>query len=436
MKKHKLSNSSGESWPGRKIRASAKELHNKLRSNGALRCEFCHTWFSSFHYLRTHLKKHARVLKNYRKIFLCKYCGKVFCSNPLREEHYVRAHRCHYCSSVYPYKEKLITHKESHGNVVQRGANIQSVTQSSIFRVITAFENCFRVFRYDQSEDCIKLTTYLHNKIIDMRSAITRMLASIGPLKLQIVCHVKFERKDFPTGLMEYFDAYLNSELRIVLNTFEIDTTIRSISRYLNNLVEGYERHSSNWRLCMVLSFDLRINKYKALGASCYVPTPRKVYAKKCVINVLNQDARCFMWAVLASLFPANSNKNNVYSYTKNKSKLQWDDDWFPMTLDKIVKFEELNQVAVNVFFWDASDGLCPLQISNNNYKVKWRTVNLLHLQSPNCSHAHYACITDLGKLIGKQNHHRKVLCFHCLSTFPAKTFLPTHMELCKKFKL
>ena len=55
------------------------------------------------------------------------------------------------------------------------------------------------------------------------------------------------------------------------------------------------------------------------------------------------------MWAVLSALYPAMTNKNNVYSYRKYRGVLNLEGLSFPLQVKDIKKFEKLNpNIAVN----------------------------------------------------------------------------------------
>lgn len=418
-------------------KAALTNIYKTIRASGALRCELCHKWFQNFRFLKTHIKKHTQLLK--KSCYLCKLCGKVFSSNPYLQHHLVSSHRCHICSKNFATADTLRVHKTNHRRTSQRGGNSQIARRPTIFAVSSAF-NCFRIYTYAVPEASINLFNYFAGKLDDIKASVGRMLSSIGAIKLQIVTHVKFHREvffsDCEDSLWEYFDVYLNSELRVILNNYESEEQITEIFRFLNARVECYERYSSNWKLCEVLKFDLRINKYKPLGGSCYVPTPQSVRNKRCVINVRNNDNQCFKWAVLAALFPSKQNQNKVCTYRKHENELEWDQRWFPMQLNTISLFEEANNVAINVFSWDETEGIAPVRKSKHNYKNAWKTVNLLHLQGLSHQHPHFATITQLSMLLGKHNHHKHVLCYNCLQKFPAKADLNKHLELCKEFKL
>ena len=46
------------------------------------------------------------------------------------------------------------------------------------------------------------------------------------------------------------------------------------------------------------------IVKYIPCAGASYIPTPINLERKQCLVNIKNKDSKCFIYAVLSSLFP------------------------------------------------------------------------------------------------------------------------------------
>ena len=85
-----------------------------------------------------------------------------------------------------------------------------------------------------------------------------------------------------------------------------------------------------------------------------YIDLPKWVKDKHCCINPKNEDKECFKWGVIAAL-----HHNDINNHSEKVSKLKpyidqynWDGLEFPMSINKISKFEKNNpDIAVNVLF-------------------------------------------------------------------------------------
>ena len=172
--------------------------------------------------------------------------------------------------------------------------------------------------------------------------------------------------------------------------------------------IEEFQDRDSGWALKTVLNILVNINKHIPLRAGCDVPLPRKIILKMAVVNIKSRDNACFLWSVVASLYPTATHGDRIASYPHYSEVLHTDDMTLPVTLNQLVKFERLNDVSVNVYTW--SDGSCaPLRLTEDKRE---KHANLLLVQDPKDSqHYHFTCIRSMSRLVSKQlgNHGHQV---------------------------
>lgn len=78
------------------------------------------------------------------------------------------------------------------------------------------------------------------------------------------------------------------------------------------------------------------INQHVPLRGSSYIELPKKISDQQAVINITNNDQKCFLWSILASIHPAANNVERV-----NNEQYIHDFDYalkgieFPVRLDK-----------------------------------------------------------------------------------------------------
>jgi len=70
---------------------------------------------------------------------------------------------------------------------------------------------------------------------------------------------------------------------------------------------------------------------------------------KRTVINVQSIDNACFAWSVVAALHPAEKKSARKTLYLNYTSVLNLKDIVFLMTLNQIKKFENFNDISINV---------------------------------------------------------------------------------------
>ncbi|GFR30631.1 uncharacterized protein TNCT_228921 [Trichonephila clavata] len=83
-----------------------------------------------------------------------------------------------------------------------------------------------------------------------------------------------------------------------------------------------FENKGSGWEFQEVVKNELKIAIYKPLAAASYIPLPPKLKNKKAILNIKNEDQRCFLWCVLAHLHPVEANANRVSIYLKFQNEL------------------------------------------------------------------------------------------------------------------
>lgn len=131
--------------------------------------------------------------------------------------------------------------------------------------------------------------------------------------------------------------------------------------------MEEFEDRESGWTLKRVELLNVIINKYNPMRCGCHLPLPDVINKKKACINIKNSNDECFKWSVIAALTHLKGykihNASNVSEYRKYESEfnLNFDKLGFPIRLTDISKFEEKNNLSINLYI---------LQYESNKYKV------------------------------------------------------------------
>ncbi|GFY38956.1 c2H2-type domain-containing protein [Trichonephila inaurata madagascariensis] len=99
---------------------------------------------------------------------------------------------------------------------------------------------------------------------------------------------------------------------------------------------EDFEGKDSGWTLDEILRLEVRTNRYSPFrGSSSFIEVAKQIAETKAIINVINKkDSQCFMWSILAALYPNTSNPNKTSSYVPHINKLNFDGISFPTPLN------------------------------------------------------------------------------------------------------
>ena len=137
------------------------------------------------------------------------------------------------------------------------------------------------------------------------------------------------------------------------------------------------------------------------------------------------------MWSILSALHPIDrkNHPDRVTKYKQYENNLKFDDISFPVKLDKIPKFEKLNNININVFSYNEKYNIFPLQISKINFE---KVIDLLSITNENTNH--YCWIKNFDGLVRKQinkGSHKYFHCKKCMHGFKTKDLLEKHNKNC-----
>ena len=149
----------------------------------------------------------------------------------------------------------------------------------------------------------------------------------------------------------------------------------------------------------------------------------RKNY--KSITNIKHNGHICFLWCILAHLYPVEDHKSRTSNHLMHKSKLNLEGLKFPMKGKDITKFANLKiGLRMNVFELNGTV-LTPIHINENYLQPQ---IDLLFHEN------HYCLITKLHCLINK-NSHMKHVCRRCLTAFSFESVPIDHIDRCQKQK-
>ena len=276
-------------------------------------------------------------------------------------------------------------------------------------------------------------------------------------LKLLMSLHIKFIRASDKT---ETITVHFNSSQRTILQGSYIEGELEDGLKQMLERIDKFTQKGSGWSIEKILHLDLNIVKFQILRGSCgNKKLPAYLLKKKALVNVKSNDYRCFMWSVLASIYPSDSNSDRYSRYVPFIKNFNFDCINYPVKLKDVRVFENKNDISINVFGLEYGGNkqnsvnektkdkfdIYPLYIS---HKVSSQECDLL------LHDGHYSCIRNLDRLLCDQidQRHSKLICRRCLTHYyaeealhehkigcirnePARTIMPNDKEKILKFK-
>lgn len=244
----------------------------------------------------------------------------------------------------------------------------------------------------------------------------------------------------------EHRDISFKTENILAYTNSNFENILKKMFNKINKEESNFVTKQSGWSLYSIDALQLRINIVNPLTGSTYLTLPDSIRNKKAVINVKNNDEKCFKYAILTKYNNrADKTKfsNQYFKFLEKKSGLNFHCLNFPTPVNQIKTFERINNVTVNVFSLDNKNTVFPLYMNNEESKNHF---DLLLVK--NGEKSHYCFINNFCRLIRSQKTKHKsklIICKRCFTTFsktPCKYKLwgdhglKKHKKICGKHKL
>ena len=202
----------------------------------------------------------------------------------------------------------------------------------------------------------------------------------------------------------------------IILQSSNIEEIVTNHFEVLNRKIDEYLRNGSGYVVNDIEAIHLNILKYNPLYAGQWLPLPKELRKKKCLLNIKNYDDKCFLWNCLATLHPYpynDGNECNVTYYQQFVDEINTEMFTWPMSLTNIPRFEEINNFRINIIAWDKGDEFYPIYVSSNDNDDAVKVIMLLTTFG---DVKHYVLVKDLNQLLQCKN--KLYFCMRCFHGF------------------
>ena len=258
-------------------------------------------------------------------------------------------------------------------------------------------------------------------------SAITGEPATKRGIRVYVTTTLRMSRVDVD-GTVHTSEPVLRSDVITVLVADDIEAAVDAAITCLTRRLDAYMAEGSGWTLDAVLDITIHMAAYQPLYGASYLSTPPKLAVRKSIVNVRNDDNKCFMWAVLAGLHPATRHTERLSKYAGFEAEFDMAGIAFPVATGDIGRFEAQNGVSVNVFGYEDAV-VYPLRLTELRDRPH---VNLLLLADG--EKRHYVLVKNLSRLVARRSGHDGVSfpCVYCLHVFCRADLLADHIPHCK----
>ena len=157
----------------------------------------------------------------------------------------------------------------------------------------------------------------LINGLVKEMAFIYARLKNQYKFKYQCAFLCRFDKLDEDNVMLDEIELFIN--LKINHNLTERDLRNINFRWDLERQIQQQEMKDSGWRFDKVISMTIYFYKTQEINGSNYVKLPIRSNA---ILNIQNDDKYCFIWSILAHLYPSFSNLQRVTNYKHHFDKL------------------------------------------------------------------------------------------------------------------
>ena len=259
--------------------------------------------------------------------------------------------------------------------------------------------------------------------------------------RLYLNCLMKRTDRDGFTVIRKF--AFHSIGQKVITETSDLHEIYKEMMDEIEEEVQKVEHaEGSGWVFVEVENLTLHTDIWDPIKASSYIDLPKYLKNKNAIINMKNEDNKCFLWCVLRALNPKDKNAERIDKDLKSKENtLNMEGIAYPVDSKGINRFEKQNpDISISVLGYSKDERIYPLQISKFT-KVKKedeRKHNIVLLLIKNGDNSHYCLIKNLSALLTSQVNNRKskfYFCLNCLNGYDKPEKLDYHKEYCNEEK-
>ena len=274
------------------------------------------------------------------------------------------------------------------------------------------------------------------------KPAILNIFSSNRNIKTMLYLHCLMERiTTIGDNEIKEF-AFHSKDLKLVLEGTDESELYNEMKDEIEEEIQKVQNaEGSGWQFLKVIKLVLHTTNWEPIYGSSYIPLDPYLANKKAIINMQNEDDKCFMWCVLRALYPKDNHPERIDKDLKSKQdNINMDGIRYPVDFRAIDRFENLNpNISISVLGYNKEERVFPLRISKYT-GCDYDIVLLLLKEAEKGENGeikektHYTLVKNKSALIASQiNNHKgsRHICLNCFNSFNSSETLEKHKEYC-----
>ena len=133
----------------------------------------------------------------------------------------------------------------------------------------------------------------------DARQVIINLLRKNRRIKVKLIRRCNMEKISLSTGDVIMHKTSFHSKAEVNLEGTDVDDLYNTMVDRVFELMATFQMRGSNWTFKSIISLEIHTVAYEPLSGNSYIPLPLKLAQKKAIINMKNEDNKCFTWSVV-----------------------------------------------------------------------------------------------------------------------------------------
>ena len=180
-------------------------------------------------------------------------------------------------------------------------------------------------------------------------------------MRMILICKMKSQESiDGGRKFLSHFTkAHFSAKVHINLESTDVKSILSEMIGEILNSIRNFQEAGSGWYFKEVISFEIHTVDYKPIKGTYFIPLPA-------IINIKNEDDKCFLWSVLRYLHPKQCHEERVADLREYENDLNFKGIDFPVKVKDITKFENQNPdlPGINVFSINENNKIYPLRLN------------------------------------------------------------------------
>ena len=211
-----------------------------------------------------------------------------------------------------------------------------------------AFSWAYRSYRVN-GRPKMDVDTFFNRIRKGLIEMIKRELNDLNSARVQMTAWIRFVRDDDEP--QERVELAVSSVMTSVYRGSDLDQIVDEMITHMKTQIENPVLLNSRFIFDKVLFLDVNFHQLNLTRGSSHLPLPNFIAKRKAIINPQNEDEECFRWAIITADNSKNIkfNPERISNLKTFLSNYDWSGLEFPVSLKQIGKFEENNNIPVNI---------------------------------------------------------------------------------------